>query len=116
MSEQTDQIKTDVEALQTATAAAADHIAALTNYTLALGEDTVTDEQFANLHQALVDVTDTLRLLEIGTRLEREILTTSVEALQGAAPAPAGDDPWDAINHAVTKSQDALGPIATPNE
>ena len=55
------------------------HIAALTNYTLALGEDTVTDEQFANLHQALTAATDTL-------------------------------------NDAVTKSQDAVGPIATPRE
>lgn len=37
------------------------------------------------------------RLLEIGTRLERDILTTSVEQLQGVAPATAVDDPWDAI-------------------
>lgn len=39
-----------------------------------------------------------VRLLEVGTRLERETLTTSVEELQGVARAvvPA-EDPWEAI-------------------
>ena len=79
MSEQTDQIQTDVENLQTAVAAAVDHITALTNHAVAVGDNTVTDDQYANLHQALTAATDTL-------------------------------------NDAVTKSQDAVGPIATPRE
>lgn len=36
------------------------------------------------------------RLLELGTRLERDTLVVSVEELQGVAPAPV-EDPWEAI-------------------
>lgn len=36
------------------------------------------------------------RLLELGTRLERDILTTSVEDLQ-RIPGPQVEDPWDAV-------------------
>jgi hypothetical protein len=37
------------------------------------------------------------RLLELGTALERETLTVSVEALQGVARAEHEPDPWEAI-------------------
>lgn len=57
MSEQTDQIKADVEALQAASAAAADQIATLTDQVLALQAGAITDDQIAALHQALSDVT-----------------------------------------------------------
>ena len=57
MSEQTDQIKADVEALQAASAAAAAQIAALTDQVLALQAGEITDDQINNLHQALADVT-----------------------------------------------------------
>ena len=53
MSEQTDQIKADVEALQAATTKATDYINTLEG-------STVTDDQFNNLHNALVSVTDQL--------------------------------------------------------
>lgn len=36
------------------------------------------------------------RLLELGTRLERETLTTSVEQLQGI-DTPPPDDPWEIV-------------------
>lgn len=36
------------------------------------------------------------RLLELGTRLERDTLTTSVEELQGRTP-PAPEDPWEQV-------------------
>lgn len=51
----------------------------------------------AALEPADIGAAAAARLLEIGTRLERDILTTSVEQLQGGAPAVAGEDPWDAI-------------------
>ena len=60
MSEQTDQIKADVEALQAASAAAANQIATLTDQILALQAGAITDEQIENLHLALVDVTNEL--------------------------------------------------------
>ena len=60
MSEQTDQIKADVEALQAASAAAADQIAALTEEVLALRAGTITDDQINNLHNALAAVTSEL--------------------------------------------------------
>jgi len=45
------------------------------------------------------------RLLELGARLERETLTTSVEALQGiSSTAPAPEDPWEAIARELTGS------------
>ena len=37
------------------------------------------------------------RLLELGARLEREILTVSVEELQGVSRLIVAEDPWDAI-------------------
>jgi hypothetical protein len=37
------------------------------------------------------------RLLELGTRLERETLLTSVEDLQGIARSVLTEDPWEAI-------------------
>lgn len=41
---------------------------------------------------------DVARLLDLGARLERETLTTSVEELQGRTPHDvAEDDPWEAI-------------------
>ena len=58
--EQIDQIKADVAALQDAGAAAADHIANLTDQILALQAGDITDEQITNLHNALVAVTDDL--------------------------------------------------------
>lgn len=57
MSEQTEQIKADVEALQTASSSAVSQIHAVTEYALSLEESDVTDEQFTNLHNALVGVT-----------------------------------------------------------
>lgn len=36
------------------------------------------------------------RLLELGSRLERDTLVVSVESLQGVAPAPV-EDPWEAV-------------------
>jgi Phage terminase small subunit len=38
-----------------------------------------------------------VRLLELGTRLEQETLTRSVEELQGVSRAVAAEDPWEAI-------------------
>ena len=55
-----DQIKTDVAALQTASAAAADQISTLTDEILSLQEGQVTDDQLNALHQALADVTSEL--------------------------------------------------------
>jgi hypothetical protein len=55
-----EQIKADVAALQAASAAAADQIAALTDQVLALQAGQITDDQIANLHDALVDVTSEL--------------------------------------------------------
>jgi hypothetical protein len=54
---QIDQIKSDVEALQTASAAAADQIAVLTDEVLALQAGDISDEQIDNLHKALAAVT-----------------------------------------------------------
>ena len=45
------------------------------------------------------------RLLDLGTRLERETLTVSVEQLQGNARA-VGPDPWDAIARELTGDLD----------
>jgi hypothetical protein len=58
--EQVDQIKSDVEALQSAGAAAADQIAVLTDQILSLQEGQITDEQITNLHNALNEVTSQL--------------------------------------------------------
>ncbi|HEY7421446.1 MAG TPA: hypothetical protein VH541_05505 [Gaiellaceae bacterium] len=55
-----DQIKEDVAALQAASAAAADQIAALTDQVLALQAGEITDEQIDNLHRALQGVTSEL--------------------------------------------------------
>jgi ABC-type uncharacterized transport system ATPase subunit len=60
MTDQTDQIKADVEALQAASAAAAAQIATLTDQVLALQEGQITDDQIANLHEALAAVTSEL--------------------------------------------------------
>jgi hypothetical protein len=57
---QIDQIKTDVAALQMASAAAADQIAALTDQILALQTGEITDDQITNLHDALEAVTTEL--------------------------------------------------------
>lgn len=84
MSEQTDQIKADVEALQAASAAAADQIAVLTDQVLALQADDITDEQIDNLHNALADVTS-----ELVTAVE-----SSQEAL-GGSPEPTGGEGKD---------------------
>jgi hypothetical protein len=54
----------------------------------------------AALHEiapADVGAASAARLLEIGTRLERQTLTISVEELQNVALIAALDDPWDAI-------------------
>jgi hypothetical protein len=56
----TDQIKADVEALQAASAAAANQIAVLTDQVLALEAGQITDDQITNLHNALADVTSEL--------------------------------------------------------
>jgi hypothetical protein len=56
----TQQILDDVAALQAASAAAADQIAALTDQVLALQAGQVTDDQLNNLHEALADVTHEL--------------------------------------------------------
>lgn len=37
------------------------------------------------------------RLIEVGTRLERQMLTTSVEELQGLGRSGAVEDPWEVI-------------------
>jgi hypothetical protein len=71
-----DQIKTDVAALQTASAAAADQIATLTDQVLALQAGEITDDQLNALHQALADVTS-----ELVTAVEQ-----SQEALGGGTP------------------------------
>jgi hypothetical protein len=55
-----DQIKTDVAALQNASSAAADQIAALTDQVLALQAGEITDDQLNALHHALADVTSEL--------------------------------------------------------
>lgn len=57
MTDQTDQIKQDVEQLQAASAAAADQIAVLTQQVLDLQSGTITDDQIQNLHDALQAVT-----------------------------------------------------------
>jgi len=57
---QIDQIKADVEALQEASAAAANQIATLTAQILGLQEGQITDEQISNLHDALAEVTHEL--------------------------------------------------------
>jgi hypothetical protein len=57
---QIDQIKNDVAALQAASAAAADQIAALTDQVLALQAGDITDDQITNLHDALQAVTSEL--------------------------------------------------------
>jgi hypothetical protein len=54
------QIKADVAALQVASAAAADQVAELTDQVLALQAGQITDDQIANLHDALVGVTSEL--------------------------------------------------------
>lgn len=46
------------------------------------------------------------RLLELGARLERDTLVTSVEALQGIAPPPV-EDPWEAIARELDTVPDA---------
>jgi len=61
---QIDQIKSDVEALQEASAAAADQIATLTDQILGLQEGEITDEQISNLHDALAAVTADLKAVE----------------------------------------------------
>jgi hypothetical protein len=58
--EQVDQIKSDVQALQAASAAAADQIAVLTQNILDLQAGTITDDQISNLHNALQGVTSEL--------------------------------------------------------
>jgi hypothetical protein len=46
------------------------------------------------------------RLLELGARLERETLTTSVEDLQGIATSSVpADDPWEAIARELTGTE-----------
>jgi hypothetical protein len=55
-----DQIKADVAALQAASADAADQIAVLTDRVLELQAGEITDDQIANLHVALADVTSEL--------------------------------------------------------
>jgi len=80
-----DQIKTDVAALQNASAAAATQISALTDQVLALEAGQITDEQLTNLHNALADVTS-----ELVTSVE-----DSQAALGSGAPDPGaerGDD------------------------
>jgi hypothetical protein len=57
---QIDQIKSDVAALQAASAAAADQISNLTDQILALQAGQITDDQIDNLHNALAAVTDEL--------------------------------------------------------
>jgi hypothetical protein len=43
------------------------------------------------------------RLLELGTRLDRDTLTVSVEELQRQpSRAPVEDDPWDVIARELT--------------
>ena len=70
-----DQIKTDVAALQNASAAAADQIATLTDQVLALQAGEITDDQITNLHNALAAVTSEL--------------VTAVEQSQAALSPPA---------------------------
>jgi hypothetical protein len=79
---QIDQIKADVEALQAASAAAADQIAVLTDQILGLQEGQITDEQIDNLHKALAAVTAEL------TRAVEE----SQAALGGGAQGEGGDE------------------------
>jgi hypothetical protein len=51
----------------------------------------------AALEPADISAAAAARLLEIGSRLERDMLTSSVEELQGAPRTSAAGDPWDAI-------------------
>lgn len=74
----TQQILDDVAALQAASAAAADQIAALTQEILDLQAGEITDDQIENLHNALAAVTAEL--------------VTAVEESQ-AALGGAGDEP-----------------------
>lgn len=73
-----DQIKTDVAALQLASAAAADQIAMLTDQVLALQAGQITDDQIQALHLALSDVTGEL--------------VTAVEESQAALEGSDGED------------------------
>ena len=73
-----DQIKADVAALQDASAAAADQIATLTDQVLALQAGEITDDQIANLHKALADVTSEL--------------VTAVEESQAALTEPPAEN------------------------
>lgn len=55
-------------------------------------------EALASLDVSEVTAAGAARLLALGTRLERETLTTSVEELQGRGPHEVdGADPWDRI-------------------
>lgn len=55
-------------------------------------------EALAMLDASEVTAAGAARLLDLGTRLERATLTTSVEELQGLGPHdPTSDDPWDRI-------------------
>jgi hypothetical protein len=45
------------------------------------------------------------RLLDLGTRLERETLIVSVEELQGLARGNVRDDPWEAIARELQRSR-----------
>lgn len=46
------------------------------------------------------------RLLELGARLERDIVTHSVEELQGIAP-PVLEDPWEAVADELDRSPES---------
>lgn len=71
-----DQIRTDVAALQNASAAAAEQISTLTDEVLALQAGEITDEQITALHEALAGVTS-----ELVTAVEES------QAALGGAPA-----------------------------
>ena len=82
MSVETDQIRADVEALQAASAAAADQISDLTDQVLALQAGDISDAQLAALHEALAAVTS-----ELVTAVE-----DSQAALGGTGDTSSDDD------------------------
>jgi hypothetical protein len=82
-----DQIREDVSALQSASAAAADQIAELTDQVLALQAGAITDDQLDALHQALVGVTSELV----------HAVEESEEELAGGGPGRLDEPPDDGI-------------------
>lgn len=59
-------------------------------------------EALAAVDAAEIPASSAARLIEIGTRLERDTLTVSVEELQGGLAGGQPDDPFEAIARELT--------------